>query len=456
MRIFGLEITRATTRKAVSSIGGERGWFNILREGFTGAFQQHVEVDRPKDVLAFSAVFACVTGIAGDIAKLRLRIVEESDDGILKEIPRTAPQAAVLRRPNHFQTPYQFIANWVISKLIWGNTYALKRRDGRGVVVALYLLDPQRVTPLVTESGDIYYRLAADNLAGSPDGITVPASEIIHDLMWPLWHPLVGVSPIYACAMSATMGNKIQGNSATFFGNLSAPSGMLTAPDKITDETATRLKKTFEEGFAGKNIGRVFVAGEGLEFKGMSMAAEDAQLIEQLKWTVEDVGRAFHYPLYKLGGPVPNGASIESLNQGYYSECLQTLIEPMEAVLDYGLGLVPPRYVEADLEGLLRMDQGAQAEVEEKLIKGIKSPNEARRRFNLPAVKGGEAPYLQQQNFSLEALAKRDAQEDPFKTAAPAPAAAPAAPNAANDDEMDLEATKLLIADIAKECLPCE
>jgi HK97 family phage portal protein len=453
MRLFGLEITRAK-RKAVSSLGGERGWFSLIRESFTGAWQQVVEVDPPKNVLAFSAVFSCVTGIAGDIAKLRLRIVEEDADHICTEVPRNTPQAAVLRRPNHFQTPYQFIVCWAISKLIWGNTYALKRRDGRGVVVALYLLDPQRVTPLVTESGDIYYRLAADNLAGFPDGVTVPASEIIHDLMCPLWHPLVGVSPIFACGMSATMGNRIQANSATFFGNMSAPAGMLSAPATIQEETANRLKRTFEENFGGKNMGRLFVAGDGLEFKGFAMAPVDAQLIEQLKWSVEDVARAFHYPLYKLGGPVPNGASIESLNQGYYSECLQTLIEPMEAVLDYGLGISAPRYVEADLEGLLRMDSMARAEVEERLVKGIKSPDEARRAFNLPPVPGGKYPYLQQQNFSLEALAKRDARADPFETAKPA--APPAPPDAANDDEMDLEAAKCLIADIAKECLPCE
>jgi hypothetical protein len=49
-------------------------------------------------------------------------------------------------------------------------------------------------------------------------------------------------------------------------------------------------------------------------------------------------------------------------------------------------------------------------------------------------VKGGESPMIQQQNFSLAALAKRDAKDDPFGTApAPAPAAKPDA--AANDDD---------------------
>jgi phage portal protein BeeE len=37
------------------------------------------------------------------------------------------------------------------------------------------------------------------------------------------------------------------------------------------------------------------------------------------------------------------------------------------------------------------------------------TPNEAARRLNLPPVAGGDAVYRQQQDFSLEALAKRDA-----------------------------------------------
>ena len=70
---------------------------------------------------------------------------------------------------------------WIVSKLLYGNTYVLKQRDARGIVTALYILDAQRVTPLVAEDGSVYYKLAADHLSQLTDAITVPASEIIHD-----------------------------------------------------------------------------------------------------------------------------------------------------------------------------------------------------------------------------------------------------------------------------------
>lgn len=454
MKLFGLEITRASKAVVGSVPDSPRAWFSLLREAWGGAWQGEVEIQQPRDILAFSPVFACVTGIANDVSKLGLRIVEEGGNGVCTPVPANDPRTAVLRKPNHYQTRIQFVAHWMLSKLLWGNAYALKQRDARGVVVALYLLDPKRVTPLVTDAGDVYYDLASDNLSGIPEKLIVPAREVIHDRWNTLWHPLVGVSPIYACGMTATMGNKIQANSAAFFANMSAPSGMLTAPGKISDEVATRLKRVFEEGFSGRKIGRVFVGGEDLKFDPLGIPADKAQLTEQLKWTVEDVARAFHYPLYKLGGSVPQGATVEAINLGYYTETLQPLIEQMELALDEGLAIAAPRYVEFDLDGLMRMDTKSKAEAEDMLVgAGIKAPDEARARFNLPPVPGGKYPLMQQQNYSLEALAKRDASEDPFATGKSEP---PTAAPAANDDEIgDSAAARAALAEILKEAMPC-
>lgn len=435
------------TATAVDS-RGNGGWFSIIKESFGGAWQAGVTIDAPRDLLAFSAVFSCVTGIASDVAKLRPRIVEEDDLGILTEA-KDSDYGAVLAKPNRYQNRIKFIEQWIISKLLYGNAYVLKQRDPRTkIVTALYPLDAQRVTPLVTETGDVYYRLSVDHLSGLRASVTVPASEIIHDMMVSLWHPLVGVSPIYACGMSATMGNKIQKNSTKFFDNMSRPSGQLTAPGTLTEETATRLKAVFEENFSGGNIGRLFVSGDGLKYEPMTIPANEAQLIEQLKWTVEDVARCYHFPLYKLGGTVPAGRSIESLNQEYYSECLQSLIECMELSLDEGLALPEDTYTEFDLEGLLRMDTAAQVEALAKAVGGaIMAPNEARLKRNLKPLDGGDSVYLQQQNFSLEALAKRDALPDPFATTQSPKAPLTSDPTSGDDDE-DTTDVATMLADI--------
>jgi HK97 family phage portal protein len=293
------------------------------------------------------------------------------------------------------------------------------------VVTALYVLDPIRVRPVVAPDGAVYYQLSPDNLTGLMEAATVPASEIIHDVHVPLYHPLVGVSPITACGVAAVEAIRIQDSSATFFGNGSKPGGVITAPGSISQDAATRIKAFWDENFTGTNAGKVAVLGDGLTYNQMSVNAHDAQLIEQLKWTAEDVCTAFGVPPYKINvGPPPNYNNIQALDIQYYSQCLQELMESFEEALDFGLGLAPDKIAGRRLgtylcrEDLLQMDTAGRMEAASKAIYSGMSPNEVRKRYHdVGPVKGGDAVYMQQQNFSIEALAKRDAQDDPFARA---------------------------------------
>lgn len=389
--------------------------------------------------MAQATVFACMTLIASDLGKLCLKLMEKVGD-IWQET--TSPAfSPVLRKPNRYQTRQKFIEQWIISKLSQGNTYVLKERDGRGVVVAMYVLDPCRVRPLVALDGSVYYQLMQDNLATVPENMmAVPASEIIHDRMVCLFHPLVGVSPIFACGLAATQALRIQQNSAKFFENMSRPSGVLTAPGEISDATAARLKANWEDNFTGAKIGKVAVLGDGLKYEAMTVNAVDAQLVEQLKLSAEQICATFHVPAYMVGAAAPPAYNnIEALNQQYYSQCLQALIESVEACLDEGLGLTTITGkmlgTEFELDDLLRMDTATMtAALKDQVAAGIAAPDEARRRLNLPPVPGGKTPYLQQQNYSLAALDKRDSSPDPFAKATPPPAL-PAPVKAADVDQ---------------------
>ncbi len=413
---------------------GDRGWITLFRNfGMGEGFQTDVHIRRD-DVLSFAVVFACITLIASDIAKLCLKLMQQTGSIWVETMsPAFSP---VLRKPNRFQTRQQFIECWLLSKLSWGNTYVLKVRDQRQVVVELYVLDPQRVMPLIAPDGSVFYQLGSDDLSKLPvDVPAAPASEIIHDRWNCLFHPLVGMSPIYASGLAASQGLSIQRNSAKFFENMSRPSGVLTAPGEIKDATAARIKQHWEENYKHDNLGRVAVLGDDLKYQGLTVDAVDAQMVEQLDASAKQVCATFHVPLYMVGmADFPTGADRDAQQLQYYSQCLQPLIEAAEALVDEGLGLSALGYrSEFELDDLLRMDQKALAEVEGAKVKnGIAAPNEARQKFNLGPVAGGGVPYLQQQNFSLEALAKRDALADPFATAKPAAPAAPANPDDPN------------------------
>jgi HK97 family phage portal protein len=394
--------------------------YGMVREAFPGAWQKGVLVETKQNLLTFSAVFACVSLIAGDIAKMRLKLMQRFDPGYWTEVTNSPTFTRVLVRPNRYQTSIQFVEAWVISLMLHGNAYVYRERDARGAVSALYVLDAPSVVPLVAPDGSIYYRIKRNYLAGvQGEEVTVPDSEVVHDRINCLFHPLVGVSPIYAAATSGTQGLRIQSNSAHFFENMSQPSGHLTAPAAIDDKTAERIKKDFETNFRGAGgLGRLLVTGQNIKYEAMTIPAADAQLIEQLKWTVEDVARCFKVPLHKISTTMaPSYNNIAALNQDYFSQCLQLIITNIEELLDAALSLGPAYSnsaataaygVEFDIDALVRMDPTARAEAWQKLVTaGIMAPNEARLRENLAPKTGGDTPFMQQQMWPLDKLAQR-------------------------------------------------
>lgn len=399
----------STIKKALSPVTqGRRGWFSIM-ESFPGAWQRNVEV-KFDSVLSYHADFTCRTLIASDIAKLRIKLMEQDADGIWTETKRKR-FSSVLNKPNHYQNRIQFMEHWVLSKLQTGNTYVLKKRNGRHEVEALYVLDPKLVTPLVSTGGEVFYQISTDELSGIEQSIVVPAREVIHDRFNCIYHPLVGISPIFAGGLAAMQGLAIQNDSTSFFQNGAQPGGLLTAPGEIDETTAKRLKEHWESEYSGKNAGKVAVLGDDLKYVPLKSKAVDAQLIEQLKWTATVVCSVYHVPPYKAGiGDMPANNNIESLNLEYYSQCLQILIESIELCLDEGLGTGEGLGTELDVDNLLRMDTATQMEVLDK-AKSVLTLNERRKRLEMPKLKtGGDTVFLQQQDHSVEAIAARDAQ----------------------------------------------
>lgn len=409
--------------KALQQPSDRGGWMSLISEPFAGAWQRNLEIN-PTTVLSFHAVFSCISLIASDISKMPLRLMRRDSNGIWKENNSGTP-ARIYRRPNAFQNRMQFFECWLNSKLCHGNTVALKIRNTRGDLTELRILDWNKVTPLVADDGSVFYQINPDNMTGVEASVTVPAREVIHDRFNCLFHPLIGLSPIYAAGLAAMQGHHIQENSAHFFRNGSKPSGVIEVPGTITDENARKLKANWETGYTGENAGKTGLLSNGAKYNPISMSADDAKVVEQLQMSEKIVCSTFHVPAYKAGvGDLPSNDNVEALEQQYYSQCLQTLIESIELLLDEAFELEDDAGTEFDVSALLRMDSERRIKTLGEGVKNtILTPNEARRSENLPPVTGGDELYLQQQNFSLGALARRDASDDPFgkKSATPQP-----------------------------------
>lgn len=410
MRLLGFDISlkrsAVTVEKSLSNVPVSRGWWPLIKEPFTGAWQRNKE-ERLDTLLNYPALYACVSRIATDIGKLPFALKSRNAKGIWSEIESPA-FSPVLRKPNHYQTGQQFREYWALSRLTQGNAYVLKERDQRGVVVGLYILDPCRVMPLVADNGEVFYQLYTDNLNLLPDGfneLIVPASEIIHDRCICPFHPLIGLPPIAAAYLPALKNMRILRSSAEFFGNNAQPSGILSAPGAISDETAKRLSDHWNTNFTGENSGKVAVVGDGLSFVALGSKSVDAQMVEQLRYSDEQICQPFGVPPFKIGlGVVPSGLGVDALNQLYLDDALQSPIQAMETLLTEGLNAMPYK-VDMDETVLMRMDAGKKAAYHKTLIDGsIETINEGRLDFNLSPLDGGDTVYKQQQDFPLNII----------------------------------------------------
>lgn len=407
-------------KKSLQGVHSNQGWTSLfVHEPYSGAWQKNDELTR-EDLAAHHAVFSCVSLISQDIGKMPI-LLKKKQQGVWidQDIPE---RFSVLNKPNHYQTWQQFSEQWTTSLLLRGNTYVMKVRDiFSGKVVGLKVLNPDLTKPLISDAGDVFYQLNDDRLNQISHEV-VPASEIIHDRINCFYHPLVGLSPITACAVAAGHGLEIQKSQRQHFKNNSRPGGILTAPGPISPEKAQSVKQQWNENYGGANAGCTAVVGDGLKFEAITVSAADSQLIEQMRMSNEVICAVFHVPQFKLGiGTIPAGQKVSDLNEIYYSDCLQSLIEARENLLDESLGLKDAN-LEAflDLDTLIRMDSVSQMQrLKEGVGAAIMTPNEARQKLGLGPLEGGDTVYMQQQNYSLEALSKRDQKDDPFGKSTP-------------------------------------
>ena len=436
-----VSLIRWRTRGAMTTLPAAPGGFggnglpplshgSYVHEPFAGAWQMNKECWGPSGI--FSAVYACIAIISGDLAKLPPRIRTQKTDGSKVDEPNH-PAALVLNNPNGYQTRVDFWGQFMASALFNGNVYVFLQRDPNNIIRSMHILDPRQVRVLLSDDGSVFYRIGQERLAELLATDVIPARDILHHRLLTMNHPLVGLTPLYAAGVSAMTGQTIQQNSFAFFANMSRASGVLTSPGKISQELANRLKTEWDQNFKGGQMGRTAVLGEGMKWEPLTISAADAQLIEQLRWSVEDVARCFRVPTYMLtDASKVSFKNAETLARNYYSQTLQYHIESIEARIDQAFGLTGNTFCEFDLAAMLRMELDARmAAYQTGIQSGVLTINEARKLEELEPKEGGDEPLVQAQYRPLS-MAGQPVTAAP--TAEPPPPTDPDEPDPEADD----------------------
>jgi HK97 family phage portal protein len=380
---------------------GDRGPLGSWQMNRNGP-QGHLEL------VAFSAVYACVNTIASDVAKLPIEIYKVDQKTGARTLQRADYYAALFREPNQYQTHADLLYAFAQSYLLQGNAYCyMGKRNGRGETIELHVLNPYRVKPMIAFDGSVFYECGEDFLAGITPNTVVPERDMIHHRL-PLLpgYPLVGVTPIFAAAASSAVGIKILQDSQQFFANSARPSGLLQSTINLGDEQKRKAKEEWDIAYRGREYGKVAILPNGLDWKPITITAQDAQLIEQLRWSVEDVARVFRVPTFMLGDVSKvTYRNSEQLARAYLTGCLASHIEALEERFERAFQFPLDYEIKFDLTQLLRTEIDIRyAAYQQSLNAGWQSINEVRAQEGLEPVVGGEVPRVQMQYVPIDAV----------------------------------------------------
>ena len=283
--------------------------------------------------------------------------------------------------------------------LLWGNAYAQIIRNGKGEVIALYPLMPNRMVVDRDTKGRLYYQYTTSTEdAPTMKGVTVnlPPSDVLH-IPGLGFDGLVGYSPIAMAKNAIGMAIACEEYGAKFFANGAAPGGVLEHPGTIKDPQ--RVRESWQSTFGGSgNSNKIAVLEEGMKYTPIGISPEQAQFLETRKFQVNEIARIFRVPPHMVGDLEKSSFSnIEQQSLEFVKYTLDPWVIRWEQTIHRSLLLPDEKsqyFVKFNLEGLLRGDY--QSRMNGYAIgrqNGWMSANDIRELENLdriPAEEGGD------------------------------------------------------------------
>lgn len=252
--------------------------------------------------MQMTAVYCCVRIIAESIAGLPLFLYEELPGGRKQKAVNHSLYRILHSEPNPEMTSFTFRETMMTHLLLWGNAYAQIIRDGRGQVLGLYLLMPDRMEVDRDKNKRIIYRYRhqSDEAGTMKDStIEIPPEQILH-IPALGFDGLVGYSPIAMAKNTIGMSIACEEYGSSFFANGAAPGAVLEHPGTLKDPA--KVRDSWNEAFRGSaKANKIAVLEEGMKYTPISIPPEQAQFLETRKFQLDEIARIFRVPPHMIG-----------------------------------------------------------------------------------------------------------------------------------------------------------
>ncbi len=299
-----------------------------------------------------TAVYACVRILSETIASLPLHIYKYKDKG--KEKATTHQLYYLLHdEPNLEMTSFVFRETLMSHLLLYGNAYAQIIRDGRGQVVALYPLLPDKMRVDRNTSGELYYEYHSDK------GVYILSKDDVLHIPGLGFDGLIGYSPIAMAKNAIGMAIATEEYGATFFANGANPGGVLEHPGIVKDPK--KIRDSWNQVYQGSgNAHRIAVLEEGMKFQPIGIPPEQAQFLETRKFQINEIARLFRIPPHMVGDLEKSSFSnIEQQSLEFVKYTLDPWVIRWEMAMQKSLLFSSEKkthFIKFNVDGLLRGD----------------------------------------------------------------------------------------------------
>ena len=352
-----------------------------------------------RSAMQMTAVYSCVRILSEAVAGLPLHLYRYKEGGG-KEKAIDLPLYRLMHdEPNPEMSSFVFRETLMTHLLLWGNAYAQIIRNGKGEVIALYPLMPNKMRVDRDENGTLYYEYVhSSDEADTMKNTTVRLTpyNVLH-IPGLGFDGLVGYSPIAMAKNAIGMAIACEEYGAKFFANGAAPSGVLEHPGVIKDPQ--KVREAWQSQFGGsQNANKIAVLEEGMKYTPISISPEQAQFLETRKFQINEIARIFRVPPHMVGDLERSSFSnIEQQSLEFVKYTLDPWVMRWEQSLSRALFTEEEKktlFFKFNVEGLLRGDyQSRMNGYATARQNGWMSANDIRELENMdkiPAEQGGD------------------------------------------------------------------
>lgn len=202
-------------------------------------------------------VYSCVEKIADASMDPVMVVQERTREGEWQDYNASHyaphPLTALLSRPNPAMDEIDFRRAWIVSEHIAGIFYAEIERSELGLPVALWPLNPAKVTPRVNEDGDlIEYEWNDPSLRKRK---FIPPEKMLVRRAHDITNPYGGLPPLLVALGSVDADSAQTDYVRSFFAGGGQPSGVITSQKVIPPDSAEMMRQSWMARYGRRGAG---------------------------------------------------------------------------------------------------------------------------------------------------------------------------------------------------------